>query len=77
MPSSHTSEPVGKITKNLIRRCLWRSFLHLLAIFGPYYISFHKMHSFYNGLISDDAIEDHIDGLDTVDFEIQFDDNVE
>ncbi|CAH2092536.1 unnamed protein product [Euphydryas editha] len=33
--------------------------------------------SFYNGLISDDAIEDDIDGLDTVDFEIQFDDNVE
>ncbi|CAB3230635.1 unnamed protein product [Arctia plantaginis] len=33
--------------------------------------------SFYNGLISDDAIEDDINGLDTVDFEMQFDENIE
>lgn len=32
---------------------------------------------FYNGLICDDALEDDINGLDTVDFEIQFDDNVD
>ncbi|KAF9412137.1 hypothetical protein HW555_009267 [Spodoptera exigua] len=31
--------------------------------------------SFYNGLDCDNTIEDDIDGLDTVDFEIQFDDN--
>lgn len=35
------------------------------------------MHSFYNGVICDDAIEDDIDGLDTVDLEIQYDDNIE
>ncbi|CAG9573071.1 unnamed protein product [Danaus chrysippus] len=33
--------------------------------------------SFYHGLNCDNTIEDDIDGLDTVDFEIQFDDNVE
>lgn len=45
-----------------------RSILHLIL---------QDTQSFYNVLISDDAIEDDIDGLDTVDFEIQFDDNFE